>query len=130
MTKKRSNHEYDRAFHTVLRIDAIRSELAIKTTHGRFGEANHRRLEEERRRLNRYLTPTPTAKAIRWQRPVVNAAWEAFRTNPRIPFPELLDAVMKVPDLRVEEEAVRRFLNKMGFRGKPGRPRKTSITSI
>jgi len=123
-----ADDEYDKGWKTSLRIHQLRAELSSTRYIGKYGAARQKRAQQELRALENYLTPPAKRGAIFWQRCVLAAVRAALHANPNITFRELLDCAMQVPSVP-DEEAVRRFLNRLGFHGKPGRPKKTIIFS-
>ncbi|WP_197338957.1 hypothetical protein [Ralstonia solanacearum] len=118
-----ADNEYIKSWKALRRIDQLRAELSGTRYLGKYGAARQKRAQQELQTLENYLTPPAERGAIFWQRRVLEAAWAAFRANQHITFRDLLDHAMQVRSVPCEER-VRRFLNRMGFLGKSGRPKK------
>ncbi|WP_124608583.1 hypothetical protein [Burkholderia seminalis] len=120
--------EYTDAWNAILRIDAQRANLAKKVVNGRYARARRKRDEIALATDTNFLMPPARVGAARWQRRVISfvrltqAELAASGAEP-LSFRELVERALMLPAVP-EEEAVVRFLNKMGYRGRPGRPKK------
>ena len=104
------DEEFNKAWLVSLRIEVLHVELAKKEV-----------------RMN-YLTPPARYGAAHWQRRVITLVRRAqveldgYDMDP-LSFQELLDLVLVLPAIP-DKETVARFLNRMGYHGSPGRPKK------
>lgn len=115
--------EYTQAWNVIVRTDLLQSRLQEGIPNGACAQRDRKRTEVEFVRLKNFLSPPATRSAAIWRREVARTAWAAFRANEEIAFKKLLDGAMEVRSVP-DEEAVRRFLNRLGFHGRPGRPNK------
>lgn len=124
-----SYQEYEEAWKKMLRIDVLHEELRKAGISGRYAEARRRRVAEELAIHERYLTPPARRRATMWQGRVFNAARNAQtsrseRGEALLSFWELVAHVRELPDLPGEETVVR-YLNRIGYHGSTGRPKKS-----
>lgn len=122
------HEEYTKAWHAICRIDVLCEELSNKKFEGRFGEARRERYEAEIAVKKRFLTPPAKQGALNWQTRVlkeVRAVQQSrLKEGKQLPaFGELRAAVLKLPALP-DPETVVRYLNRMGYYGNRGRPKK------
>ncbi|MFT0170958.1 hypothetical protein ACLKMY_18410 [Paraburkholderia mimosarum] len=115
--------EYTEAWNVIMRIDFLQSRLHEDTPNGAYCQRDRKRAEVEFVRLKNFLSPPAARGAAVWRREVARTAWAAFRANEEITFKKLLDGAMEIDGVP-DDEAVRRFLNRLGFHGRPGRPNK------
>ncbi len=115
--------EFTKAWNVIVRADFLQSQLQENIPNEARGQRDRKRIEVEFVRLKNFLSPPATRSVAIWHREVARTAWAAFRANEEITFKELLDGAMKVRSVP-NEETVRRFLNRLGFHGRPGRPNK------
>ena len=122
------DEEFNKAWLVSLRIEVLHVELAKKEVKGRYGSARRKRSEEELVARMNYLTPPARYGAAHWQRRVITLVRRAqveldgYDMDP-LSFQELLDLVLVLPAIP-DKETVARFLNRMGYHGSPGRPKK------
>ncbi|CAG4907415.1 hypothetical protein [Paraburkholderia gardini] len=121
--------EYREAWYVSLQIDALRAELEKKVVTGRYGRARRKQLEAQlATKRNRLTLPASYGAAV-WQRRaiglvrLVQAHLNGYGDE-LLSFQELVTLAMTLPAMP-EEQTVARFLNRMGYRGKLGRPKKT-----
>ena len=119
----KQDREFAKTWKEIARTESLQLELMGTIPDDLYGRRKRKRIEGELARLKSALFP-PAARGVAvWHRAVAQAAWAAFRANEAISFKELLDVATKVRGVP-EEETVRRFLNHIGFHGRPGRPNK------
>ncbi|MGB8421637.1 hypothetical protein [Paraburkholderia sp.] len=120
--------EYEKAWFATLRTDFLRAELAKKEFKGRYGEARRKRYEAELATKRNYLTPPARYGAALWQRRVLDElrAVQQARADEKKEFLSAWELVAHALELAAlpDKETVVRFLNRMGYHTKRGRPKK------
>lgn len=122
--------KYTEGWNVTQRIDVLRAELSEEEVKGRYSQARRRRRMKELAVREHYLAPPARQGALAWQRRAIDAVRTIQKSrfekgDALLSFWELVAHVMALPDVPVPgEETVVRFLNRMGYHAKRGRPKK------